>query len=182
MGCLSAPAGGRGPEFARGGARSAPDYISLVKRLVLLAAGCLALAGCGNGSRARAVGLKDIPLPAGTTIAARALSCDRGANAYCSVQLVVTGSRYGSSAALEGAEQRLLESLKWGFSNGQTGHELAALSPGNELRLTFAPAYEDLLAIDFGWIQRTAAISHALSGAIFDRASAISILLERGPS
>jgi len=140
------------------------------------------IAGCGGGSDARAVGLREIPLPPGARITAEARSCDRGANPYCSIQLVVVDPRYSSSSALEGAEHRLLASLRWGFNFGQTGHEEAAQPPGNELRLTFAPAYEDLLAIDFGWIRRTARISHALSAAIFDRASAISILLERGPS
>ena len=170
------------------GRRAVADYISRVKKLAVLIArcaalaGCVALAGCGTGTHPRLIGAREVPLPPGTAIAAQVRSCDRGASRYCSIQMVVTGTGYASSAALQDAEHRLLASRKWGFSNGATKHEQAASSPGNELRMMYAPAYEDLLALDFGWIERTAAISRALSSAVFDGAPAISILLERGSS
>ncbi|MHB1836103.1 MAG: hypothetical protein ACYCXW_14175 [Solirubrobacteraceae bacterium] len=153
-----------------------------MKKLVILAAGCAALAGCGTGVHPRLIGAHEVPLPPGAVISAQVRSCDRGSNRYCSIQMVVTGARYGTSSALQDAEQHLLAARKWGFSIGATKHEQAASSPGNELRMTFAPAYEDLLALDFGWIKRTAAISHALSNAVFDGAPALSIQLERGSS
>ncbi|HTU96428.1 MAG TPA: hypothetical protein VMF14_11355, partial [Solirubrobacteraceae bacterium] len=65
---------------------------------------------------------------------------------------------------------------------GPDGNETAADSPGHELRLTFATAYEDLLGIDSNWVQRTAEITHALSSTMFDRAPALSIMLLRGSS
>ncbi|MGH2877427.1 MAG: hypothetical protein ACRDNJ_11655, partial [Solirubrobacteraceae bacterium] len=122
------------------------------------------------------------PLTAGAQIVAHTRSCDRGANAYCSIQMVVTDSSYDTSAHLLTGEQQHLDSLGWGRSQGQTGHEHGAQSPGNELRLDYGTAYQDLLAIDSGWIRRTSRIAHALSGAVFDRQPAISIMLLRGAS
>jgi hypothetical protein len=153
-----------------------------MRRMLIALAGCLALAGCGGASNNRAVGLKNVPLPRGAQVAARVRICDRGANAYCSEQLVVTGPRYASSADLLNTENARLRELGWSDHRGGTGKQLAAQSPGNEYRVYFDTAYNDLLALDMGWIHRSAPIGRALSAAIFDRAAAISVMLVRGSS
>jgi hypothetical protein len=151
-------------------------------RMLLALAGCVALAGCGGASNNRDLGATNVPLPAGAQIMAHVRVCDRGANAFCSEQLVVVGRRYGTSAALLNSENARLKKLGWSDSRGQTGKQLAAQPPGNELRLYFNTAYNDLLALDMGWIHRSAPIGRALSAAIFDRAPAISVMLVRGSS
>jgi hypothetical protein len=128
------------------------------------------------------VGLTNVPLPTGARILTQARSCDRGVNPFCSVQLVVVGDRYSSSDELLAGEKDRLKMLGWTISNGPSGPERAAESPGHELRLTYATAYQDLLGIDSSWIQRSPPISHGLAQAMFDRSPAISLLLVRGPS
>ena len=147
-------------------------------------AACVLLAGCGGVSNHRALGLKDVPLPRGAQILARVRVCDRGANAFCAEQLVVTGGRgrYASSADLLNSENARLKQLGWSDARGNTGKQLAAQPPGNEVRLYLGTAYNDLLALDMGWIHRSAPIGRALSAAIFDRAPAISLMLVRGSS
>ncbi len=146
-----------------------------------LAAGCVALAGCGGGG-ARQVDLAGVPLPGGTRIATHVESCDRGANAYCAQQLVVIGERYRTSMALLDREMRKLAQLGWSSSQGADGDEMAAESPGHRLRLTYATAYDDLLGVDSNWIKRRRPVARALSDAVFDRAPAISLMLQRGSS
>jgi hypothetical protein len=142
-----------------------------------------AITGCGGtGSSTRAIGVSEVPLPAGATITARVRSCDRGANAYCTEQLVVAGPRYPDSFALLVSERRRLKALGWSTYEGLTGKEVAEESPGHELRLTYATAYNDLLAVDMGWIRRTAPIGRALSRIVFTRTPAISLILQRGSS
>lgn len=151
-------------------------------QLLIALAGCAVLAGCGAGENNRSIGTRDVPLPTGAQIATRVHVCDRGANAYCAEQLVIVGPRYATSADLLNAENRRLHKLGWSDHRGQTGKQLAAQPPGNEVRLYFNTAYNDLLALDMGWIKRTKTIGRALSSAIFDRASAISVMVERGTS
>ena len=109
-------------------------------------------------------------------------SCDRGANSYCSLQVVLVGRRGQSSAALRTTYGQRLRALGWTTTRGADGNETGADSPGHELRLTFATAYEDLLGVDSNWIQRTATISHALSSTMFDRTPALSVMLLSGSS
>jgi hypothetical protein len=153
-----------------------------MRRMMIGLAGCLVLAGCGGASNHRAVGLKDVPLPRGAHVTARVTVCDRGTNAYCAEQMVVTGARFASSADLFNSENARLRQLGWSDNRGDTGKQLAAQSPGNEYRMYFDTAYNDLLALDMGWIHRSAPIGRALSEAIFDRAPAISVMLVRGSS
>jgi hypothetical protein len=150
----------------------------------LLAAGwlVLVLAGCGAGANPRAVGLTNVPLPSGAQIATHVRSCDRGANPYCAEQLVVVGPHYQSSSALLAGEKQVLAQHGWSTTAGSDGLQKGADSPGHELRLTYATAYQDLLGIDSSWIQRRPPIAHALSTTMFDRASAISLMLVRGSS
>ncbi|MGZ4311787.1 MAG: hypothetical protein ACXVR1_06755 [Solirubrobacteraceae bacterium] len=151
----------------------------LVAAVVVVAA---VVATTGRGGTPRGVGLPNIPLLAGTRVVARVRSCDRGINPYCALQVVVVGDRYPSSTALRAAYGQQLAKLGWTSAKGPDGNETAVDSPGHELRLTYATAYEDLLGVDSNWIQRTAAISHSLSTTMFDRAPALSIMLVRGPS
>jgi hypothetical protein len=136
----------------------------------------------GRGGTPRAIGLRNIPLPAGTRVVTNIRSCDRGINPYCAQQVVIVGDRYPSSTALRTAYGQQLAKLGWTMAKGPDGNETAADSPSHELRLTYATAYEDLLGVDSKWIQRTAAISHSLSTAMFNRAPALSIMLVRGSS
>jgi hypothetical protein len=121
-----------------------------------------------------------LPLVVGTRVVASARQCDAGANAFCSVQLVVVGPRYPSSDALLRAEHRRLLSLGWSGANADTGEQHAADSPGRKLRVTYATAFGDLLGLDLGWIHRSNTVELALSHAMFDRSSAMSMLLEEG--
>jgi hypothetical protein len=155
-----------------------------MRKLLIALAGALLLAGCGGISNNRSVGVKNVPLPHGAQVTARVDVCDRGANAYCAEQLVITGGpgRYASSADLLNSENAHLKQLGWTDNRGNTGKQLAAQSPGNEYRIYFNTAYNDLLALDMGYIHRSAPIGRALSAAIFNRASAISVMLVRGSS
>jgi hypothetical protein len=150
-----------------------------VQALALVAA-ALSTAACGQSATSRAPILADVPLVAGTHVAAQVRSCDRGADPYCAMQLVVVGSRYGSSTALLAGEQRRLGQLGWTSGVGDTGDERSADSPGHKLRLTYATASNDLMGIDFGWIERRRPIALALSTEMFDRAPVISLMLETG--
>jgi hypothetical protein len=153
-----------------------------MRKMLTALAGCLLLAGCGGVSNNRSVGVKNVPLPRGAQIQARVTVCDRGANAYCAEQLVVTAPRFASSADLLNGENARLRQLGWSDNRGNTGKQLAAQSPGNEYRMYFGTAYNDLLALDMGWIHRSPPIGRALSAAIFARAPAISVMLVRGSS
>lgn len=136
----------------------------------------------GRGGTPRAIGLRNIPLPAGTRVVSNVRSCDRGVHPYCALQVVIVGDRYPSSAALRATYTRQLAKLGWTTAKGPDGNETAADSPGHELRLTLATAYEDLLGVDSNWIQRTAATSQSLSNTMFERAPALSIMLVSGSS
>ncbi|HTU95404.1 MAG TPA: hypothetical protein VMF14_06150, partial [Solirubrobacteraceae bacterium] len=120
----------------------------------------IVVATTGRGGTPRAIGLKDIPMVAGTRVMTRVSSCDRGVHPYCSLQVVIVGDRPQTSEALRKAYQAKLLKLGWTTTMGPDGNETAADSPGHELRLTFATAYEDLLGIDSNWVQRTAEITH----------------------
>lgn len=151
-------------------------------RLVTLAALFAALSGCGRGGEHRSPDLAGLPLVNGAKVVTRVQRCDRGANAYCAIQLVVVGSRYRTSTDLVRSERAHLGKLGWTTVNGDTGDERAAESPGHKLRLTYSTAYGDLRGIDLGWIKRPRRIALALSHALFYRASAMSLMLEAGPS
>jgi hypothetical protein len=142
----------------------------------------LAAAGCGQAATSRSPDLAGVPLTGGSRILAHVRRCDRGANPYCAVQLVIFGNRYRSSTALLASERRHLKSLGWTSAGADTGDELAADSPGHRLRLTYATAALDLKDLDLDWIRRSRTIALALSRAMFDRSSALSLMLETGSS
>ncbi len=141
----------------------------------------LVLAGCG-GAGSRGPTLAGVPLTHGTQVVAHVRRCDRGANPYCAIQLVVVGNSYGSSAALLASERKYLHSIGWSSSNAAIGTERAASSPGQKLLLTYSTAALDLQAVDLNWIKRSPAIAMALARTMFDRQSALSLMLETGSS
>jgi hypothetical protein len=150
--------------------------------LALLGAAALALAGCGQSSSASTPQLSNIPLARGAKVVAQNRRCDRGANPYCAVQLVVTGPRYGSSGALLVAERRRLKALGWGITFAETGDERGAESPGQKLRLIYAAAAYDLKDVDLGWVRRARPIARAMAQTMFDRVPALSLMEEPGSS
>lgn len=140
---------------------------------------CATLAGCG-GSGNRTPSLSGLPLPRGAAVALRERTCDRGANAYCSLQLVVVGRHYQTSQQLVHAERRLLRSDHWAQANATVGLELAADSPSDRMRVTYATAGDDLQGVDRGWVSRVRPVTLALSHAMFANTSAMSMLLVLG--
>ena len=123
-----------------------------------------------------------MPLVPGSQIVQQFRRCDRGANAFCSIDLVVTNHRYLSSDVLARDESHLLRRRGWSLADGDTGLQSGANSPGHTLRLTYATASGDLEQIVLGTINRPWPIIYALSTSMFDRAAALSMRLEQGAS
>lgn len=141
----------------------------------------VAVAGCG-GDAPRHPSLSSVPLVGGGEVAARANACDAGANAYCALDVVVVNPHFKSAQDLVVNERRWLKRNRWILVSAQTGDEMAADSPGDRLRVTFATAILDLKDIELGWIKRPRGIALALSHALFDREPAMSMSLVAGPS
>ena len=108
--------------------------------------------------------------------------CDAGSRAFCSIELVVLDPRYASSDILAHDESKHLRKAGWSLADGDTGTESSANSPGHKLRLTYSTAADDLQQIDLGAITRARPITLALSSSMFDRAAAMSMMLEVGAS
>jgi hypothetical protein len=142
----------------------------------------LGLGGCGGTSGTHTPDLRKLPLVDGARAVAQTRVCDRGASAYCALELVVVDPRYATSAALVSAEHAQLKRHGWTGAGGDTGDERAADSPGGKLRVTYATPYGELKGIIFGPVKRSRTTTLALSHAMFARASAMSVLLELGPS
>jgi hypothetical protein len=149
--------------------------------LVGLAALAAVLAGCGSGGRHRP-NLTQLPLVDGASVIAQVHSCDRGKNAYCAIELVVTDRRYKNSTDLVEEEHSQLRKHGWTGGQGDFSQQKAADSPGHKLRVTYATAAGDLRGVDLGSIQRPRQITLALSRTMFDQAPAMSIMLEVGAS
>jgi hypothetical protein len=141
-----------------------------------------ALVGCGGNGGHRSPPVGNLPLAPGSEVVAQVRKCDRGQNAYCAVEMVVVDRRYANSWKLVEGERRSLSQHGWTQTNADTGDEHAAQSPGHKLRVTYATAMGDLKDVELGWVTRSRAISLALSKTIFDRAAAMSVMLEVGPS
>ena len=123
-----------------------------------------------------------MPLVAGAHITTQVQKCDQGSNAYCTIELVVLDPRYQSSDILAHDESHVLRNAGWSLAGGDTGTESAANSPGHKLRLTYSTAADDLQQIDLGSINRAWPITYALSTSMFNRAAAMSMMLEVGSS
>jgi hypothetical protein len=150
--------------------------------LLFLPAAAIGLTACGQSSSSSTPALSAVPLADGTRVVAQTRRCDRGANPFCAVQLVVVGTHDRSSVRMLDREAKHLKSLGWTVRNGDTGVESASESPGHKLRLTYATAADDLEGVDLGWIRRSPAITMALSRVMFNRNPALSLMLESGSS
>ncbi len=136
------------------------------------------LTACGGAVRRPRVAL--LPLVPGAHVVTNVRVCDKGAKAYCALQLVVADTRFQSSRQLVLAEQNLLRAHKWTAASAQTADELANESPGNKLRVTYATAFGDLKGIDLGWIGRTQQVQQSLSHQMFAGNAAMSAQLQAG--
>ena len=136
------------------------------------------VAGCGQSSRTPVQ--TRLPLVPGSSVIVSTRECNRGANAYCAIELVVRGAGFPSPKGLVFAERDYLRRLGWTPATPDTGVELAAESPGHKLRVTYATALQDLKGIDLGWIARPPSVTTALDRAVFDRVPTMSVLLEVG--
>ena len=141
----------------------------------------LGLTGCGGTSApARTPAAGAVPLVSGSRIVQQVRRCDRGSNAFCAIDLVVTNPHYNSSDILARDESHVLRDHGWSLADGDTGLQSAANSPGHKLRLTYATATGDLREVVLGIINRPWPITYALSSSMFERAAAMSMRLERG--
>ncbi|MGI9183744.1 MAG: hypothetical protein ACR2GZ_02075 [Solirubrobacteraceae bacterium] len=154
----------------------------LLVACALVAALAGLLAGCGSSVSHRTPPPAGVPLIGGAQVLASVRRCDRGASAYCAVQMVIADPQYGNSTELLIGERHYLQGLGWTVTNADTGDEHAADSPGHKLRLTYATAALELKDVDLGWVQRARVIAHALSRAMFGRQAALSLMLETGSS
>jgi hypothetical protein len=153
-------------------------------RTLGLATGALVigLAGCGQHATTHSPSLSELPLVRGAGIVTEVHECDKGGNAFCAIQLVVLGRGFRTSADLVKAERDHLKRSGWTGVAPDDGQQRAAESPSQKLRITYATAAADLLGIDLGWIKRPHPITIRLARAMFDRAPAMSVLLEAGPA
>ncbi len=118
----------------------------------------------------------------GSEVVARITECDRSANAFCGIELVVVNRQTHSSGALVSKERYRLRKLGWSLGQGDIPAERSASSPDGKLRVTYATAAGDLLGIDLGWITRSHSVALALAQAMLNQESAMSIMLETGPA
>ena len=149
--------------------------------LAIAAAAALA-AGCGGGGSAAALSASSIPLVPGAQIVERSQQCDRGANAFCAVELVVVDQRFSSLGAFVTRQHEVLRHAGWSDQSGDFGDEGGADSPGHKLHVTYGTALADLTGVDEKWTQRTRPIAYALSRELFARVPTLSVMLERGPA
>lgn len=147
----------------------------------LLVLGAL-VAACGSSTASRKPDLAQLPLVGGANVIAKVHSCDRGANAFCAIEVVIVDHHYKNSTDLVKDEHAQLRKHGWTGGQGDTGEQKAADSPGHKLRVTYATAAGDLRGVDLGTIQRPRGITLALSRAMFDQAPAMSVMLEVGAS
>jgi hypothetical protein len=149
----------------------------------LAAAAVAGLAACGGqGQTPVSASLANVPLAPGAKVVWQQRRCDAGVSSYCSVQFVLAGPRYPSSAALRDAQRAVLKRAGWGSAHGETDAERAAQSPHGNLRMTYATAFNDLLSIDQGTIERAPGVSLALSRQLFSQTPALSGILQTGIS
>jgi hypothetical protein len=152
------------------------------RRAALLAAAVAGLAGCGGGRSGQAsLSLSQLPLVPGARAVATATQCDKGANAFCALELLVVDRSFSSSGALVTREHQMLRRSGWSQATGDTGDEQAAYSRDRRLQVVYATALGDLTGVDLKWIKRPRSFAIALSRAVFSRRPAMSLILERGP-
>lgn len=123
-----------------------------------------------------------LPLVDGARVIYQEKSCDPGKHTFCGVQMVVADHQFTSSGALATGEASRLQRLGWTLQQGEINQERTALSPSGKLRIIYASAPQELLAVDFGWAMRTPALISSLDRTMFDRTPAMLLVLEAGPS
>lgn len=139
----------------------------------------LALAGCGHSQR---LASPRFPLVPGAHVVKRVKVCDKGANPFCALDMVVVDPRYRGGLALAQSEQAHLKALGWAVQKGENEDEQTALSPGTKLRLTYGSASDELMAIDLNRVKRRPqSFALALAKTLFERTPAMAIILEAGP-
>ncbi len=141
----------------------------------------LAVAGCAPGGADRVPSLASVPLARGAHVIVHVRVCNKGANAFCALELVVAGDGYRNSGQMLTAETILLKRLRWKHANADTGLERAAYDPGDKLRITYATPKGDLESVELGWVQRRRPVTVALSHVMFENKPALSMLVEEGP-
>ncbi|MGO9788470.1 MAG: hypothetical protein ACLP8S_02770 [Solirubrobacteraceae bacterium] len=141
---------------------------------------CMLLAACGASTGERIPPLAGLPLVPGTRVTVDVRVCDRGGDAFCARELVLTGAGLGSSNALLADQRRLLLARGWKRIDATTGAEYGADAPGDKLRVSYATDWEELSAVDYGWIKRKRAVALALSAALISHTPTISVLLQYG--
>ena len=140
----------------------------------------VALAGCGQ---TRYQGTPEVPLLSGARVLQQIKRCDQGSNVFCALDMVVAAPpEYTSGGEFLKHERRYLRQLGWSLQLGEIRQERSAVSPGHRLRVVYATAAGDLLAIDLGWIQRPTSIARMLSRTMLDGIPAISLMVEAGPA
>jgi hypothetical protein len=139
----------------------------------------LGMSGCGQNT-----GLRNpqVPLVDGAHVVQQIRRCDEGSDVFCALDMVVANPRYRSSGEFLKDESKHLKDLGWSLQAGEIGQEQSAVSPGRKLRIVYATAAGDLLALDLGWIQRPSPIGLTLAKTMFDRVPAISLIVEAGPA
>jgi hypothetical protein len=145
-----------------------------------IAAVVLAVGGCGSGGADRSPSLARVPLVRGAHVMVHVRVCNKGANAFCALELVVVGGGYRTPSEMLTAETGLLKRLHWKHANADTGLERAAYAPGDKLRLTYATAKGDLESVELGWVQRNRVVTVALAHEMFENTPALSMLVEEG--
>jgi hypothetical protein len=139
----------------------------------------LALFGCGGSQQ---LGNPQVPLVRGAQVLKQIRRCDEGSNAFCSLAMVLISPLYKSSGDFLVAERKHLRQLGWTLQAGEIGQERSAVSPGHKLRIVYATAAGDLLALDQQWIKRPSPIGETLSRTLFAGLPAISLMVEAGPA
>lgn len=139
----------------------------------------LALAGCGDGDQ---LSNPQVPLVRGAQVFQQIRRCDEGSHVFCALDMVVIDPLYRSSGDFLVAERKHLRKLGWTLQDGEILQERSAVSPGQKVRIVYATAAGDLLALDQGWIQRPAPFGGTLSKILFDGLSAISLTVQAGPA
>lgn len=157
--------------------------VSRLRATVSVSAALAGLAACGGSGGAQALlSLSELPLVQGARLTAHAMQCDRGANAFCALELLVVDRAFSSSGGLVSREHQVLRRNGWSQAVGNTGDEQAADSSGHKLHVIYATALGDLTGVDLKWIKRPRPFAVALSRAVFSGQPAMSLVLERGPA
>ncbi len=137
------------------------------------------LAGCGQSQQ---LGNPQVPFIKGAQVLQQTRRCDEGSHAFCSVDMVVINPLYKSSGEFLVDERKHLQKLGWTVQEGEIEQERSAVSPGQKLRIVYATAAGDLLALDQNWIKRPQSIGVALSRMLFAGLPTISLMVEAGPA